>query len=59
MKNGKPKWQDSMALEILQLDVYQTFCDLGKGAKTPPGYKQIYCHFVLMSNMMANTRVNL
>jgi len=45
-KNGNTKWQDSMALEILQLDEYQTFRDLGKGAKAPPGYKRIRCHFV-------------
>ena len=35
-----------MALEILQLDEYQTFRDLCKGAKAPPGYKWIHCHFV-------------
>ena len=45
-KNGNTKWQDSMALEILQLDEYQTFRDLGKGAEAPPGYKWIHCHFV-------------
>jgi len=45
-KNGNTKWQDSMALDILQLDEYQTFCDLGKGAKAPPGYKWICCHLV-------------
>jgi len=45
-KNGNTKWQDSMALEILQLDEYQTFRDLGKGAKAPPGYKRICCHLV-------------
>ena len=44
--NGNTKWQDSMALELLQLMEYQTFRDLGQGAKAPPGYKRIRCHFV-------------
>jgi len=46
-KNGNTKWQDSMELEILHLDQYQTFSDLCKGAKAPPGYKWICCHFVV------------
>jgi len=45
-KNGNTKWQDSMALELLQLMEYQTFRDLGQGAQAPPGYKCIRCHFV-------------
>ena len=35
-----------MALELLQLDEYETFRDLGRGAKAPAGYKHICCHFV-------------
>jgi len=35
-----------MTLELLQLDEYQIFQDLGIGAKDPPGYKCIHCHFV-------------
>jgi len=45
-KNGNTKWQDSMALELLQPDEYETFKDLGRGAKAPAGYKHIHCHFV-------------
>jgi len=35
-----------MALELLQLDEYENFRDLGRGAKAPAGYKRIRCHFV-------------
>ena len=45
-KNGNTKWQDAMALEIIQLQEYETFHDLGKGGVTPAGYKRIRCHFV-------------
>ena len=45
-KNGNNKWQESMALELSQLDEYDTFKDLGKGAVAPAGYKRIRCHFV-------------
>ena len=44
-KNGNTKWQDSMALELLQLMEYQTFRDLGQGPMAPPGYKCNQCHF--------------
>ena len=45
-KNGNTKWQDSMALELLQLDEYNTFKDMGKNVPPPIGYKRIRCHFV-------------
>ncbi len=35
-----------MALELLQLDEYEIFRDLGRGDKAPAGYKCIHCHFV-------------
>ncbi len=41
--NDNNKWQDSTALEMIQLDDYNTFKDLGKGAKPPEGYKKIRC----------------
>jgi len=45
-KNGNTKWQDSMALEISQLNEYNTFTDYGKGGMAPKGYKKIRVHFV-------------
>ena len=45
-KNGNTRWQDAMALEIQQLQEYDTFQDLGRGAAAPTGYKKIRCHFV-------------
>jgi len=35
-----------MALELSQIDEYDTFKDLGRGAKAPAGYKKITVHFV-------------
>jgi len=44
-KNDNTKWQDSMALELLQLMECQTFQDLGgQGAKAPSRYKHIQYH---------------
>jgi hypothetical protein len=41
------RWKESiMALEISQLQEYETFHDLGKGALTPAGYKHIQVHMV-------------
>ena len=34
-QNGNTRWQDSMALELSQLQEYNTFKDLGKGALGP------------------------
>ena len=45
-KNGNTKWTDAMALELSQIDEYDTFKDLGRGAKAPAGYKKITVHFV-------------
>jgi len=44
-QNGNTMWQDAIALEMKQLDEYDTFKDTGQ--KEPPdGYKKIRCHFV-------------
>jgi len=45
-QNGNNKWKEAMELELSQLDEYDTFRDLGKGGKPPPGYKRINVHFV-------------
>ena len=45
-ENGNRRWQDSMALELSQIQDYKTFRDLGKGVPGPEGYKKIQVHFV-------------
>jgi len=45
-RNGNTKWQEATTLEMTQLDDYDTFTDLGKGAKIPDGYKKICVHLV-------------
>jgi len=45
-KNSSTNWQDSMALELLHLDEYETFRDLGRDGKAPAGYKHICFHSV-------------
>jgi hypothetical protein len=45
-ENGNTKWQDATALELDQLDEYDTFIDKGKQARGPEGYKRINCHLV-------------
>jgi hypothetical protein len=45
-KNGNTAWQDAMALELAQLDEYNTFKDVGSGDLKPEGYKKIKVHFV-------------
>ena len=45
-ENGNTRWQDAMALEMSQLQEYQTFTDLGKNTKPPDGYRKIRVHFV-------------
>lgn len=45
-KNGNTKWQDAEAEELKQLYGYETFKDLGKDGKPPPGYQKIRVHFV-------------
>jgi hypothetical protein len=44
--NNNTRWKESMALEISQLQEYDTFRDLGKGALTLIGYKKIQVHMV-------------
>ena len=47
-RNKNTKWQDSVALELLQIHEYETFNDLGhkSKAKAPPGYKRIRVHLI-------------
>ena len=45
-RNGNTRWQDAEALEISQLDEYETFHDKGKNGIPPLGYKKIRCHMV-------------
>ena len=44
--NGDTRWRDSEKLEVSQLNEYESFKDLGKGAEVPEGYTKIRCHFV-------------
>jgi hypothetical protein len=39
-KNGNTKWQDAIALELWQINEYETFTDVGHNtkAKIPSGY---------------------
>ena len=43
---GHTKWTDAEAVELANLDEYETFQDLGEGAQAPPDYQQIRVHFV-------------
>lgn len=45
-KNGNTRWRDAENTELSQIMEYNTFEDKGLGARFPPGYKQIRCHFV-------------
>jgi hypothetical protein len=45
-ENENTLWQDSMALEMKQLQEYRTFTNLGKGTRPPDGYRKIRVHFV-------------
>ena len=47
-KNGNTLWRDSEALEINQVQEYDTFQDLGhsRANRAPSGYKRITLHFV-------------
>jgi len=47
-KNKNTKWKDSIALELLQIDKYEVFKDMGhhNTTSTPAGYKKIQVHFV-------------
>ena len=44
--NSNTLWQDAERTELAQLDEYEAFKDLGKGAPAPNGYKKIRVHFV-------------
>ena len=39
-------WQDSIDLELGQLNEYSTFEDYGKVAALPHGYQMIHCHLI-------------
>ena len=49
-RNGNTKWQDATALEMGQLDEYDTFEDFGDpsnpGTKPPEGHKKIGVHLI-------------
>ena len=47
-KNKNTKWQDAVALELQQINEYDTFIDQGHHTKatSPTGYKKIKVHFV-------------
>ena len=45
-ENSNTLWQDAMALEMSQLQEYDTFKDLGRGAAPPIGHRKIRVHFV-------------
>jgi len=45
-KNGNTLWRDAIKVELDQIDEYNTFKDLGKGAQVPNGYKKIRVHLV-------------
>ena len=47
-RNKNTKWKDAVALELLQIQEYETFKSLGhkSTAKVPPGYKKIRVHLV-------------
>ena len=47
-ENGNTHWQDAMALEMSQLQEYQTFQDLGKGTSSPEGYWKIRVHVIFV-----------
>ncbi len=49
-RNGNTHWQDSIQLEMVQLDEYDTFIDHGDKnvASAPDGYKKIRVHLVFM-----------
>ena len=44
--HGNTKWAESEALEVSQLDEYESFKVLGYKEPPPEGHKMIRCHFV-------------
>ena len=45
-KNGNTLWDTAVALEIDQLDEYESFTDLGTGSALPKDHKKITVHLV-------------
>jgi Reverse transcriptase (RNA-dependent DNA polymerase) len=45
-RNGNHLWDDATALELKQLNEYDTFVDLGPGQPIPSGYKRIHTHLI-------------
>ena len=45
-ENRNKRWQEAEELELTQIDQYDSFKDLGKGAKPPHGHKHITIHMV-------------
>jgi hypothetical protein len=47
-RNKNTKWRDAVALELLQIQEYETFKSMGhkSSAKAPAGYKKIRVHLV-------------
>ena len=45
-RNGNTLWADATALELGQIDDYETFKDLGEGGHPGQGYKKINVHLV-------------
>jgi len=50
-KNKNTHWKEAVALELLQIDEYQAFCDLGHHTKAhpPAGYKKIRIHLLVFN----------
>ena len=44
--NGKTRWADTTALELAQIDEYETFINKGAGHNPGPGWKRISVHLV-------------
>ena len=44
--NGNTLWQDALKKEMDQIKAFQTFKDLGKGAKIPHGYQRVHVHII-------------
>ena len=45
-RNGNTKWQDSIDIELKQIDEYDTFIDKGADFKPGPDFKKIRVHLV-------------
>ena len=58
-QNGNTLWQEAVAKEMKQIKDYQTFRDLGKGIKPPPGHKKIYVHLVFANKFDMRRKARL